>query len=118
VVCNALKSDEAKAGQFQLASRNDVLPNWQRRGYPEEMESPGNLLLLRTAVIDGMSLDQAEALIRCLPGEDATNGFFVSCFTRGNQTNSTKRKMGSKDTEAPTQKPRKKKRKTIKNKLD
>jgi putative methyltransferase len=24
----------------------------------------------------------APALVRCLPGEDATNGFFVSCFIK------------------------------------
>jgi putative methyltransferase len=28
--------------------------------------------------------DQASSVVRCSPDEDATNGFFVSCFTRGN----------------------------------
>lgn len=33
----------------------------------------------------------AKSLVRCSPGEDATNGFFVSCFVR-QQDNSKKRK--------------------------
>lgn len=29
-----------------------------------------------------LSIGDATSVIRCLPGEDATNGFFVSCFIR------------------------------------
>ena len=29
--------------------------------------------------------DDAECVVRCSPGEDATNGFFVSCFMRQSQ---------------------------------
>ena len=36
----------------------------------------GRLLLLA---------DDAECVVRCSPGEDATNGFFVSCFVRQSQ---------------------------------
>jgi putative methyltransferase len=44
----------------------------------------------------------ADSVIRCLPGEDNTNGFFVACFVRGDaQSNwsaktrkQTKRKRG------------------------
>jgi len=32
----------------------------------------------------------AECVVRCSPGEDATNGFFVSCFVRQSQGGSTK----------------------------
>ena len=32
----------------------------------------------------------AECMVRCSPGEDATNGFFVSCFVRQSQGGSTK----------------------------
>ncbi|KAL1760871.1 S-adenosyl-L-methionine-dependent methyltransferase [Schizophyllum commune] len=67
VVREALASEECCAGNFALASRDSVLPTWPRRGMKEEM---------------GESGDDAEGLIRCLPGEDATNGFFVSCFVR------------------------------------
>jgi putative methyltransferase len=28
----------------------------------------------------------AESVIRCLPGEDKTNGFFVACFVRNEET--------------------------------
>lgn len=33
-------------------------------------------------VVYGLLFLDAEALIRCMPGEDHTNGFFVSCFIR------------------------------------
>ncbi|KAH6909037.1 williams-Beuren syndrome critical region protein 20 copy A [Coprinopsis sp. MPI-PUGE-AT-0042] len=39
VVRAALESDEAKAGPFSLAPRNEVIPLWRRRGLPEEMNS-------------------------------------------------------------------------------
>lgn len=32
VVLRALQSSEAKAGNFRLASRDDVIPSWHRRG--------------------------------------------------------------------------------------
>ncbi|KAL1697648.1 S-adenosyl-L-methionine-dependent methyltransferase [Schizophyllum commune] len=67
VVREALASEECCAGNFTLASRDSVLPTWPRREMKEEM---------------GESGADAEGLIRCLPGEDATNGFFVSCFVR------------------------------------
>lgn len=66
VVSRALKTDEAKMNGFRLAPRSQMLPSWHRRGIPKEMATA----------------DHAECLIRCSPGEDATNGFFVSCFVR------------------------------------
>ncbi|EGN99084.1 hypothetical protein SERLA73DRAFT_90270, partial [Serpula lacrymans var. lacrymans S7.3] len=66
VVRQALCSNEAKAGHFILAPPGEVLPSWHRRGLPEKMENP----------------DDALSVVRCSPGEDATNGFFVSCFVR------------------------------------
>ncbi|KAH8118130.1 S-adenosyl-L-methionine-dependent methyltransferase [Phellopilus nigrolimitatus] len=72
VICQALASDEAQ-GRFVLAAKKDVLPAWKRRGLQEEMsESSGD----------------AESLIRCVPGDDHTNGFFVSCFIRINPASS------------------------------
>ncbi|KAJ3567885.1 hypothetical protein NP233_g6070 [Leucocoprinus birnbaumii] len=65
VVSAALESEEATAGGFVLAPRQKVLPKWERRGYQKDMKT-----------------GDAEGLVRCLPGEDATNGFFVSCFVR------------------------------------
>ncbi|KAG6850690.1 hypothetical protein H0H93_009848 [Arthromyces matolae] len=40
VVLEILVSEEAKTGGFSLASPEDVLPQWPRRGLPEEMEDP------------------------------------------------------------------------------
>lgn len=67
VVVAALESDEAKTNKFTLAPRSEVLPTWERRGLPEEMRDYADL---------------SESLIRCSPGEDETNGFFVACFIR------------------------------------
>lgn len=48
--------------KWKLAPRASVLPTWERRGLPEELEG-------------------ADSVIRCMP-EDKTNGFFVACFER------------------------------------
>lgn len=42
VVLQALASNEAKAGNFRLARREDVLPTWPRRGLPEKMGNGGS----------------------------------------------------------------------------
>lgn len=67
------------------------------------------------------STDAAESLVRCSPGEDATNGFFVSLFVRESQvaensdrSNVTKRKHSDettlKDNDGHQQKRRKRKK--------
>ncbi|OBZ72222.1 25S rRNA (cytosine-C(5))-methyltransferase rcm1 [Grifola frondosa] len=66
VVRQALESEEALEGHFKLAPPKEVLPLWNRRGLQDEMVHP----------VDALSL------VRCSPGEDATNGFFVSLFVR------------------------------------
>ncbi|KAH9958601.1 S-adenosyl-L-methionine-dependent methyltransferase [Russula dissimulans] len=66
VVSAALRSTEATAGGFRLAPRSAVLPAWSRRGKPGILSDTGH----------------TEAVVRCSPGEDLTNGFFVSCFIR------------------------------------
>lgn len=71
VVTQALDSEEAQTGGFTLAPRAQVLPAWKRRGLAEELGSYSAL---------------AESLVRCSPGEDGTNGFFVSCFVRKSQS--------------------------------
>ncbi|KAJ7678521.1 S-adenosyl-L-methionine-dependent methyltransferase [Mycena rosella] len=109
VVRAALLSDEAVAGAFRLAPREDVLPTWQRRGMPEETADP----------------DDAASLIRCSPGEDATNGFFVSCFMRctAEAKVPNKRKAEAQDEEEEVQEgaevagpPKRKKKKKSKSK--
>ncbi|KAI1797292.1 S-adenosyl-L-methionine-dependent methyltransferase [Ganoderma leucocontextum] len=109
VVRQALNSEEAINGQFKLASKQDVLPTWHRRGIPEEMDNAAD----------------AESLVRCSPGEDRTNGFFVSLFMRtrdkedewtGVVTDTKKRKtVADEDSEQPAAK-RKRKKKKHKNK--
>ncbi|KAI0360043.1 S-adenosyl-L-methionine-dependent methyltransferase, partial [Trametes cingulata] len=66
VVRQAIKSEEAKSGRFRLGRKEEVLPTWKRRGISEEMDDPAD----------------ADSVVRCSPGEDATNGFFVSLFVR------------------------------------
>ncbi|KAE9408389.1 S-adenosyl-L-methionine-dependent methyltransferase [Gymnopus androsaceus JB14] len=63
VVRAALESAEALSANFNLAPPSQVLPQWKGRGYANEMHDP-------------------TSVVRCLPGEDATNGFLVSCFVR------------------------------------
>ncbi|KAH9966239.1 S-adenosyl-L-methionine-dependent methyltransferase [Lactifluus volemus] len=66
VVYAALQSAEAAAGGFKLAPRAEVLPEWSRRGQPGFLDDS----------------EDTEAVVRCSAVEDATNGFFVSCFVR------------------------------------
>ncbi|PCH42320.1 S-adenosyl-L-methionine-dependent methyltransferase [Wolfiporia cocos MD-104 SS10] len=102
VVRRALKSEEAANGRFKLAAPNDVLPTWRRRGLAEEMDDPADAL----------------SLVRCSPGEDATNGFFVSLFVRENAHASQSPKVESRkrgaeehdNTARPVAKRRKKKK--------
>jgi putative methyltransferase len=60
--------------------------------------------------------DDASSLVRCLAGEDATNGFFVACFVkdeRGGLEHSSitqKRKMATTATGDGPKKKKKKKR--------
>ncbi|KAJ7183139.1 S-adenosyl-L-methionine-dependent methyltransferase [Mycena filopes] len=104
VVRQALLSDEALAGPFHLAPREEVLPKWPRRGVPEEMTVP----------------EDASSLVRCSPGEDATNGFFVSCFVRREVAvpSTNKRKADGEEAEvsvdvaAPKRKKKKKNKKS------
>jgi len=78
-----LESEEATTAGFILASPQEVLPTWQRRGYRNEMRK-GVIFATkdRGIAIFISSSGDPMAVIRCLPGEDATNGFFVSCFVK------------------------------------
>ncbi|TFK98683.1 S-adenosyl-L-methionine-dependent methyltransferase [Pterulicium gracile] len=59
---------EALSGNphFGMAPPEGVLSSWTRRGIPEECACP----------------EHAQSMLRCMPGEDFTNGFFVSCFAK------------------------------------
>ncbi|EIN03703.1 S-adenosyl-L-methionine-dependent methyltransferase [Punctularia strigosozonata HHB-11173 SS5] len=97
VVREALRSEEAANSGFRLASRQDVLPQWPRRGLPQEMDDP----------------EDADSVIRCSPGEDATNGFFVSCFVKETKSSGKKRSAESLENEPSDSKPKKKKKKRL-----
>ncbi|EMD34155.1 hypothetical protein CERSUDRAFT_55626 [Gelatoporia subvermispora B] len=84
VVRQALQTEEALGAGFRLAPREQVLPQWKRRGISEEMNSPAD----------------AQSVVRCSPDEDATNGFFVSLFVRADET-----KNNMTDVTAPTHRP-------------
>ncbi|KAI9275408.1 S-adenosyl-L-methionine-dependent methyltransferase [Sporodiniella umbellata] len=84
--------------EFELATRDSVLPTWERRGIPEEIED---------------NKDLADCVVRTIPEKDLTNGFFVSCFVRkGSQT---KRPIEQVETEEQNS-PKKKKKKNNKKK--
>ncbi|KAJ7914917.1 S-adenosyl-L-methionine-dependent methyltransferase [Mycena leptocephala] len=73
VVCAALLSEEAVAGPFHLASKRTFCRNG----------IGGECLMRWPCLVNSLFSDcDATSLIRCSPGEDATNGFFVSCFVR------------------------------------
>ncbi|CDS11029.1 hypothetical protein LRAMOSA03293 [Lichtheimia ramosa] len=56
--------------EFELASRDSVLPTWSRRGVPKEFNDSNNNTVL------------ADSVVRSDPYHDLTNGFFVACFVR------------------------------------
>jgi len=82
-----LESEEAAVAGFILASRQEVLPTWRRRGYCNEMRKGATfakdtgIAIFISRIHISFSGDPM-AVIRCLPGEDATNGFFVACFVK------------------------------------
>ncbi|KAI8078076.1 williams-Beuren syndrome critical region protein 20 copy A [Gilbertella persicaria] len=86
--------------EFELAPRDSILSTWHRRGIPAE--------------IDG-NKDLADRLVRTIPAEDLTNGFFVSCFVRKldhveQEENTKKRLLDEKDTPVKNEPSKKKKR--------
>jgi putative methyltransferase len=118
VVRAALRCDEAAAGPFGLAPRAEVLPAWPRRGVAEEMGAPGMWFQNNWCAHPLMYVfvvEDAASLIRCSPGEDATNGFFVSCFVRKEAAApaTSKRKAEAED-EGGAEVPKRKKKKKSK----
>lgn len=92
----ALKCTEALIGNFRLASQQDVLPTWHRRGLPDEMDNPAD----------------ASSLVRCSPDHDATNGFFVSCFVRNNNASKKRKDIEEERPDGSGSKRKKKKKKS------
>lgn len=96
VVIKALNSPTAKQNNWTLAPRSEVLPAWERRGRPEEMGGDRGVY----CSMGPLTIDLADGVIRCMPGEDKTNGFFVACFIKQDPTTvkrSIKQKRGRED---------------------
>jgi len=104
VVKHVLTSEECELGNFRLAPQNEVLPSWSRRGLPEELDSLGKFFSPLSPKTIIYFPDDAGSLLRCLPGEDATNGFFVSCFVKGREGRVGKRKFVDNDSPLPHRK--------------
>ena len=87
VVQAVLDTEEAKVGKFTLAPQNEVLPTWQRRGLDGQLSDNGKseMFPFGTSLNPSVS-DNAASLVRCLPGEDRTNGFFVACFVKAKES--------------------------------
>ncbi|CAO3670217.1 unnamed protein product [Rhizopus stolonifer] len=84
---------------FELATRDSVLPTWDRRGIPEEIENDKNL---------------ADCVVRTIPEEDLTNGFFVSCFVRkGTQAKRNIEEVETTQQNAPQKKKKNNKKKKV-----
>ncbi len=129
VVREALKTEECQSGNFTLAPPHGVLPTWPRRGLPDELDIPGTVKSLLDKQYPRThpksTTDDAASLVRCFPGDDATNGFFVSLFVRKteasqstpDQSGMNKRKDRDDDTQmgGSGEKKRHKKKKRKKN---
>jgi putative methyltransferase len=93
------------------------LTNWAVSKVPPP---EAHLLFLRAhRLVFSHSVELAGSLIRCSPGEDKTNGFFVSCFVAGlskdgDDANRSKKRKGVKSADAQTESnppPKKRKKK-------
>lgn len=123
-------SEEARTGHFTLAPPAMVLPQWRRRGVQAELGTTGERRSLSpwpdlprrfsrqcADFRRDRCLADAASLVRCSPDEDATNGFFVSCFIKGDAALSlanseiplAKRKADD-DGQAQARKPKRKKK--------
>jgi 25S rRNA (cytosine2278-C5)-methyltransferase len=115
VVQDAVRSDLACELGFKLANRNEMIPSWQRRGLPEHLGLEGGLLNGNFAKSFTFV---AESVIRCSPGEDRTNGFFVAMFVRDTEifshrmpvTEGNNKRKGSEELQQRRKKRRKSKR--------
>ncbi|KAJ9102469.1 hypothetical protein QFC21_002869 [Naganishia friedmannii] len=107
VVLSALECPEARDYGWKLAPRSQVLPSWERRGITEHLNGDqgekvvGGQIRIHSAHQHPYWTVLADGVIRCVPGEDHTNGFFVSCFIKGDASGTTdqKRKRSTEEDE-------------------
>lgn len=88
-----------------MAPRSQVLPSWERRGIPEHLDGDQGgsfcvspYTLLADTLFDTVQV-LADGVIRCVPGEDHTNGFFVSCFIKEGTTDQKRKRSTEEDEE-------------------
>lgn len=83
-----------------------------------KVSSPKILCIFEAVLIPKCLLDFADCLVRTVPAEDLTNGFFVSCFIRKSTAESNKRPLEEQeiDSTKAAQSPNKKKKKNNKKK--
>eukprot|EP00946_MAST-07B_sp_MAST-7B-sp1_P003050 g3050.t1 len=88
------RPSSAELGPFRLAK---ALPQWMRRGRPgvhrfpameDETEVRATPSSAEASTSCRLTPAQADCLVRVLPDEDETNGFFVALFQRGVVTTS------------------------------
>lgn len=83
VVVDLLMDAQIKAQGWTLASREIVIPSWERRGWEEEF----------TAICEGdknKCTELAGGCVRAVPKEDGGIGFFAACFVKkGNKSKET-----------------------------
>ncbi|SCV74776.1 BQ2448_7805 [Microbotryum intermedium] len=94
VVMRLLAKKEFQDKGWRLATRDEVIPKWERRGRVDECGGDKGAPLTSSfqsnhkpsiSTTDASFClpfpDVADSVIRCLP-EDQSNGFFVACFIR------------------------------------
>ena len=81
VVLHALASEQTNPSSQTLGPMRlaPALTSWSRRGRSNVGPAPGE----EGVLTQGLTKAQADCLVRVLPGEDETNGFFVALFHRG-----------------------------------
>ncbi|ODQ81678.1 hypothetical protein BABINDRAFT_165209 [Babjeviella inositovora NRRL Y-12698] len=72
VVVDLLADEDISSAGWRVASRENVIPTWHRRGWPQEFTSLGPEEGLRTA----------EGCVRAMPKIDGGIGFFAVCFEK------------------------------------
>lgn len=78
VVIDLLKDPEVCSKGWKLASRDEVIPDWPRRGWEQEFYT----------ICDGdekRCIQMAGGCVRFVPKEDGGIGFFAACFVRRKQ---------------------------------
>jgi len=86
----------SSTSDFVLGPRSEAIPTWKRRGLVEECNGDQAI---------------ADSVIRTNPSEDFTNGFFVACFIRKDETASSKRPADATQESPQSKKAKKKKNK-------